>query len=789
MKELGEYLESIFKEIVPLGNLHILESEKASEIVAIFLSQDLHSFNVFWQSAVLQNLCEKYCKTLSFKGILQVQYTLLLNIHKAFEREPKRTQNLLKKVLENLALLEQHKVAKGEFLEQIKAHLERIAHQEIKEVEILQKQQESTLDSNFLQDFWGNSLKLLEQKKAILQAMQAQNLLNLSSSLAELESLLLKLKNQHFSIGITGVLSAGKSTLLNALLGQEILGSSTIPETASLTLLKYAQTPSAQVSFWNKAEWEDLKSTIEDSTLAELLNNAEFKEVLEKFVQDSTQSLKISLQDLPKYTSANHSSRLCNLIKETILFTPLKFLENKVEIVDTPGLDDPIVQREEITKDYILGCDLLIHAMNAAQSATQIDVDFILQTLQNANLSRILIILTHADLLETKELESTLNYTRESIKARLIQSMSKDNAELMLQRVDFIALASYPALLAQTNPQKAKELGFSLESSNFNALLDYLNQTLLGGNSTKAKDLIFLSAQGFVRVFENIKSACVLEKSLLFAKESEIKKLIEEAKIEQEQSLTKLQETKESLNNATQQLQTYLETLQKELNQKLELSKNILSERIFADIVYDYDKGKTPSYERLQRILDLGLKDTLSDILRFCTQSLDKKITQLQSQFETQVQVGEKDSSILGNFHLHFDESLLRKTALKILKSITKSVQKFGKNQRSELKSALDLDFEAGFVEFFAMIITQNKALESKLTENFKNFLEDLETNLKMDLENKAKILQNALQNSQNSAQEKSQKESLLNQNEAALEEALQSFKALQSYATRSAKC
>lgn len=344
-------------------------------------------------------------------------------------------------------------------------------------------------------------------------------------------------------------------------------------------------------------------------------------------------------------------------------------------------------------------------------------------------------------------------------------------------------------MLAQTNPQKAKELGFSLESSNFNALLDYLNQTLLGGNSTKAKDLIFLSAQGFVRVFENIKSACVLEKSLLFAKESEIKKLIEEAKIEQEQSLTKLQETKESLNNATQQLQTYLETLQKELNQKLELSKNILSERIFADIVYDYDKGKTPSYERLQRILDLGLKDTLSDILRFCTQSLDKKITQLQSQFETQVQVGEKDSSILGNFHLHFDESLLRKTALKILKSITKSVQKFGKNQRSELKSALDLDFEAGFVEFFAMIITQNKALESKLTENFKNFLEDLETNLKMDLENKAKILQNALQNSQNSAQEKSQKESLLNQNEAALEEALQSFKALQSYATRSAKC
>lgn len=278
--------------------------------------------------------------------------------------------------------------------------------------------------------FLGNSLKILEQKQQVLTKMNQQSLLNLNPSLEELESILQKLKNQQFSIGITGVLSSGKSTLLNALLGQEILGSSTIPETASLTILKYAKTPSACVSFWNKSEWEDLKSTMEDSMLNQLLSNAEFKQTLEKYVQDSTQSLEISLEELPKYTSANHTSRLCNLIKKTTLFTPLKFLENKVEIVDTPGLDDPIVQREEITKGYILSCDLLIHAMNAAQSATQIDVDFVLQTLQNANISRILILLTHADLLEPKELESALQYTKESIRARLSQNMPKQNADL-----------------------------------------------------------------------------------------------------------------------------------------------------------------------------------------------------------------------------------------------------------------------------------------------------------------------------------------------------------------------
>ncbi|WP_301187741.1 dynamin family protein, partial [Helicobacter rodentium] len=462
-----------------------------------------------------------------------------------------------------------------------------IIHQEIKESSLTKEDKKLTFDKDFLEDFLANGLQLLEKRKEVLKTMCAQNLLNLNPSLEELESLLDKLSNQHFSIGITGVLSAGKSTLLNALLGQEILGSSTIPETASLTLLKYSKVPSARVSFWNKVEWEDLKSTMEDSVLCALMANAEFKESLEKYVQDSTQSLAISLQELPKYTSANHPSKLCNLIKETTLFTPLKFLENKVEIVDTPGLDDPIVQREEITKSYILDCDLLIHAMNAAQSATQIDVDFILSTLQNANISRILILLTHADLLEKKDLESALDYTKKSIESRLIQSMPKQSAELLLQRLDFIALASYPALLCQTNPKKARELGFSLESSNFNALVNYLDQTLLGNNSTKAKDLVFLGAQGFIRVFQKIQSACALEKSLLFSQESEIQRLIQEAKLQQEQSLVQFEETKKTFNGATKQLQDYLATLQKELNQKLENSQNLLSERIFADIVYD----------------------------------------------------------------------------------------------------------------------------------------------------------------------------------------------------------
>ena len=133
--------------------------------------------------------------------------------------------------------------------------------------------------------------------------------------------------------------------------------------------------------FWNTNEWEELKKAGQyDKSLQSFVVESEriFGDRLKSYIADTTKSESITLDKLSTYTSANHESKLCNLVKEVALFTPLKFLQNGVEIVDTPGLDDPITKREEITKDYITQCDLLIHVMNASCVATQIDIDFIL---------------------------------------------------------------------------------------------------------------------------------------------------------------------------------------------------------------------------------------------------------------------------------------------------------------------------------------------------------------------------------------------------------------------------
>ena len=58
-------------------------------------------------------------------------------------------------------------------------------------------------------------------------------------------------------------------------------------------------------------------------------------------------------------------------MKYVELGSKLDFLSDGIEIVDTPGLDDPVIQREEITKSiFISACDMMLHLMNVSQSAT-----------------------------------------------------------------------------------------------------------------------------------------------------------------------------------------------------------------------------------------------------------------------------------------------------------------------------------------------------------------------------------------------------------------------------------
>ena len=87
-----------------------------------------------------------------------------------------------------------------------------------------------------------------------------------------------KARELEFNVAVTGVINAGKSTLLNALLGKKILGASNVPETVNLTVLKYAPKPFAKVNFWSEAELRELGiAQDQDNDIGEIYSDLSVK--------------------------------------------------------------------------------------------------------------------------------------------------------------------------------------------------------------------------------------------------------------------------------------------------------------------------------------------------------------------------------------------------------------------------------------------------------------------------------------------------------------------------------
>lgn len=755
-------LKEFFGDVFPLHNLKILDSSNASNLASIILSLDVDSFNIFWETNTISDISNKYLKgELNYKLIEQMQYGILLDLQK-----DSIDIKLIEEVINNLLTLKNNNLLSNKRHDILIRLLEKIKLHKLQQTQDIK---ESTI--KFV-NFFDESLELIKEQIDTIQNKCEVNDITKNDFI----EIINKAKNQHFKIGIAGILSAGKSTLINALLKEEVLGSSTIPETASLTILKYSDNKKAEITFWNTQEFKELQKTISNETL-ELLDTESFKEKIQSYIQDTTKTIEVKIDELKNYTSANTSDKLCNLVKQTTLYTPLEILKNNVELIDTPGLDDPIIQREIITKEYIKQCDLLLYAMNASQSATQFDIDFIIYVLENTNISRILIILTHSDLLEKRELDLAFAYTKSSIQKQLLDKIPHTKAMLMIERLDFIYLASYPALLCNTNPKKAQEKGYTLKDSNLQALEDYLNSTLLGSNSTKAKDIIFIALRQFEKILLKLQENLNLESKLLFASESKIQEEIEIIKSQATQKTEEINALQLKLKNAKEELETFLQSAKNSLNQKLKNAKTILTKRIYDDILYDMEKNQTIQNNRLDRILELGLSDFLIDILRDSKKELSKKIDQIKLSF-SEIAINESSN-------INLDKNLITKCKIQLLNEIQKITKKHNKNSKDSMFIELGRCFDSGFLSFEDEIIKQSKNFESKITQDFTQALENIINTHKKDEEEKQRTLQKIIQNSHNNNQEKEQRMIKIDSSQKCIKDALKLCTTLQQYTTK----
>ena len=569
------------------------------------------------------------------------------------------------------------------------------------------------------------------------------------------------LNTQKFSIGITGVMNAGKSTMLNALMGQEILGSAVVPETANLTIVKHGK-PGAKVFYWNKKEWDKIENSAKSlEAIKDFVNETHkiFGDDLKDIIQEESLVEKVDIHNLAAYTSAEASGKKCNLVKYVELKSDLSFLENGIEIVDTPGLDDPVIQREEITKEYLAKCDLMLHLMNVSQSATLKDVDFIIDALLYQNITKLLIVITRADTVSREQLDEVINYTKSSIKKQL-QTLNKDSSlDYILNSIKFIPISGKMALLHRTGKsQEAIDAGFNLEDTGILEIEEYLNETLFGANSSKS-DLIIKSAKN--KLLKTIKKeikAFNYELLLLGKSKEELEDdliIFNKKKLQNEIIFKTMNDDIRTYKNDANE---YIKTLESFIVNELIDLQNIIRQRVFSDVKYSYEKDKKrPANSRIKVIIQTAIKDGIIDVIRDYRYKFIKKSQNIAEICEQKYKdygfaLGKKNEGFnaMGFFQDDFKNGFLTDSNDVL---ISKLLNELKVSKASKL-DILDRSMQTHIKEEFSFIENSIKEKANQVAiilidTFFKALAEPLET-FESKLKKDEQILQNALKTFEN---------------------------------------
>ena len=187
-----------------------------------------------------------------------------------------------------------------------------------------------------------------------------------------------KLNNDTLTIGVIGQMKCGKSTFLNSFVFEDnVLPAATTPMTAALSVITYGEQQKIVAEFYDKDEWYEQKMqasrSLEDvagNSLEESKIKAA-KELVEKSSKlgDDLESYlgktqEDSFNNLEKYVGAD--GKYISITKSVTIYYPKEYLKG-VEIVDTPGFNDPIVSREERTKAFLKKADVVLLMLYAGR--------------------------------------------------------------------------------------------------------------------------------------------------------------------------------------------------------------------------------------------------------------------------------------------------------------------------------------------------------------------------------------------------------------------------------------
>jgi len=270
-----------------------------------------------------------------------------------------------------------------------------------------------------------------------------------------------KLENDTLTIGVIGQMKCGKSTFLNSFVFEDdVLPAATTPMTAALSVITYGEEKKIVAEFYTKDEWEEQKMQASRS-LDEVQGNSleESKVKAAKELVEKASKLGTSLNSLLGKTQEDQFENLIEYVgadgkyisitKSVTIYYPKEYLKG-VEIVDTPGFNDPIVSREERTKAFLKKADVVLMMLYAGRPFDATDRDILFKDVRQCGIGKVIVGINKYDLpYGSGETEEEIKaYVKDEIR-KACKAFDDDTIVEILKQVEPIPLSAEMALLSE----------------------------------------------------------------------------------------------------------------------------------------------------------------------------------------------------------------------------------------------------------------------------------------------------------------------------------------------------
>lgn len=219
---------------------------------------------------------------------------------------------------------------------------------------------------------------------------------------------------QPFSLVILGEFKRGKSTLINALLGENVVPSAITPETITINRIFYGDEPDVSI------------------------------------ITQSGKRYRLDADELRRKKLEGIIEQLGESVRYIDVKKPCKWLE-ELMIVDTPGMGDMFARFDEEVISYVARADALLYVTSALAPLSASEQRALHAVLPTNNFCRLFVIMNMADCLDS------MNEARDILKLvdERTSAISPDSSCFAISALDQLALETGAK---RPNPLMAEEL-------------------------------------------------------------------------------------------------------------------------------------------------------------------------------------------------------------------------------------------------------------------------------------------------------------------------------------------